>query len=466
MLRFRRLSLSLTLVLALVATGLGAINAVQGPRLSSAEVNPQALITRPNQQIILHTNQPITELTADLVSVSPAADWEVSVDQNSILLRFGDALNYATDYTVTIDAQSSSTGIGGFIEFTFTTPDIDVYSLLRDTEEDSAGNDQPDRVVRHRLVGDLSNEVVFEAPRIQEYVTLGDLLAAITLDPSGSPALVIASPDAQQIAVDTTDARTIRELHAAPSGLLFGYVVDAVVSADAPSQNTLFLYELIDGSGVPRPVRGFGGEPLNVMDWMFVPGTTSVIVQGTDQQLYLIDTTTGAEPKPLGQHTELRGFIPGTLQLVVADPLSGSLIDLEAGTTTTLSLPAPEILPDLYPGKLLLLGENRFLELFTAISYTPSATSSAVLKPGSVLFLTDSGNSREIFSTATGAGRIRDFCVSPQGEYAAVEVAAEAGRPDGYPEHPGYTASTIHFVRLSDGSSTRSVNGFMPDWCQ
>jgi hypothetical protein len=204
-------------------------------------------------------------------------------------------------------------------------------------------------------------------------------------------------------------------------------------------------------------VTGFAQKPLSVIDWMFVPGTTSIVVQDEDLQLYLIDGLEGGDPTPLGWHAEMRGFIPGTLKLVVADPQSGSIIDLSAGTTTALSLPEPQMMPDYYPGKLVLLTDDSYVLLNS--TYAPGASST------SVLVLTDSEGSRELFRTTTAGSGVRDFCLSPNGEFLAVEVVSGEGIADNYPGELGYSATSIYFVRIDDGTSNRGVNGFLPNWC-
>ena len=466
-LRFSRLTVGLILVLALVATGLGVINAVQGPRLSFGEVNPQALITRTAQRLILHANQPLAAVSADKLTISPTATVEVSTDDNAVTLQFANSLSYHTEYSVSVDVRSASTGIEGKLEFSFTTPDIDVYSLLRDTENSESGQDNSDQdnldqVLRHSLAGANSNSVVFEAPKIQEYARLIDRIAVVTLDEDNAPTLVLTQPSQlPTTVVDTANASVIRQLRSDDSGTIFGYVLGGgLETAEGPSRR-LFLYDLTNGTGLPEEITGFGGRPLTVMNWMFVPGTTSIVVQADDQQLYLIEAAAREAPTPLGQHMEMRGFIPDTLQLVVADPLSGSLIDLASGTTTVLDLPEPELLPDRYPGKLVLLDESRFIELFALIG-----TDTTGGQGGSELVMNGTNGGTTLFSTALTGGTIRNYCLSPNGEYLAVEVTSVEGRPDYYPSVNGFSASTVVFVRLSDGSSSRSVSGFMPDWCR
>jgi hypothetical protein len=456
--RFGRISGGLILVLAVIAGGLGMANAAQGPRLISAEVNPNALTTRDGQRLILHLNQPLSDSSPVRVSISPDAPIEATVDQNTVTIRFTRMLDYNTTYNASVEAHSAATGFAGRIEYTFATGDVDVYSLLRDTRHDANSQDPPDKILLNTLSGIAAQEVAFESPRIQSYVVLRDQLGVIALDPNDVPSLIVTSPIAgTQIDIDLAGARTIEELHAADTGDLFGYILDDGSGDKNGLRNRLFLYDLSASSGIPAAVTGFAQKPLAVMDWMFVPGTTSVVVQDEDLQLYLIDGLEGGDPTPLGGHAEMRGFIPGTLKLVVADPESGSVIDLSAGTTTTLNLPIPQTMPDYYPGKLELLSADSYVLLNS--TYTPGAPSA------SVLVLTDPDGSRELFRTTSAGSRVRNFCLSPNGEFLAVEVISGEGVPDEYPVESGYSATSIFFVRVDDGTSNRGVNGFLPNWC-
>lgn len=445
----------LVVVLALAAGGLGVLNAAQGPRLDGADVNARALIERPGQRLVLRANQPVAQISADQVVVVPAAGHTATVDGSSITIRFTDALDYDTEYTVTLKVRGASTGAEADLRYSFATPDVELYSLLR-RGKDVSGADEDDVVLRHSLSGAVSNDEVFAAARIQEYLALDAALAVVTLDDANSPTLAITWPDdgATQT-VDTGRSAVVRDLHAADSGTLFGYV------AGSRDDSALFVYDLENPSGIPVEITGFDGRPLPVDSWTFVPGTTSLVVQGDDQQLYLVDPLTDDDPAPLGQHDEIRGFVPGTLQLVVADPDRGSLIDLTDGSTETLSLPEPTIDADLYPTKLVVLSSDSYLQLLTEVDDTESGSTS-----NSVISLTTPQGTTEVYRTLSGTSRIADFCLSPTAKYLAVELVPNASRADGYASVPGYEGTSTIFVRLSDGDASRGVSGSQADWCR
>ena len=108
---FRRVNIGLIVSLAVIAGGLGFANALQAPRLNSAEINTQALTTRDGQRVVLNINQPLSDSSPVRVSVSPDALTEVAVDENAVTIRFPEMLDYNTDYTITVEAKSAATGI-------------------------------------------------------------------------------------------------------------------------------------------------------------------------------------------------------------------------------------------------------------------------------------------------------------------------------------------------------------------
>lgn len=448
--RFQRLTIAVVTVLVVTAGALGLANALQGPRLSSVEINPNAAIQRPGQRLVLRTNQPVREVTSAQWSITPATDAELTVVGNELTLRFARSLDYATEYAVSVDVAGVATGAVATLEYRFRTPDPSLFTLLR--------TQGTDRILRHSFSGEVTDDVVFESARIQEYALLDDYLAVVTLDEQGTPALSLEPlADGPTVTVPTPQALAIRAVGASAPSNLLGYVVEH----ERPSgeiASTLFVYDLSDASGVPIEVTGIGGAPLIVVDWIFVPGTGSLVVQGFDQQLYLIDPLGPAAPVPLGQHIELRGFIPGTARLVVADFLGGVVLDLAAGTSEPITLPEPELDPTLTPGKLIFLDDESFYHLHHHVDYEEMSVSSS-------LYFTDPRGTVEAFRPAAGASRVLDFCLSPNARYLVIEVASAEGVLDDYPINPGFTATTVYVIDAKEGTTVRSLKGFDPDWC-
>ncbi|PPH16578.1 hypothetical protein C5C99_15810, partial [Rathayibacter sp. AY1C4] len=160
---------------------------------------------------------------------------------------------------------------------------------------------------------------------------------------------------------------------------------------------------------------------------------------------------------PLGQHAELRGFVPGANRLVVADPESGSLIDLADGSVETLALPPADVSATASPVQILLLDSGSYVELEAEYAPETGATQYSVVR-------VDASGTAEVFRTSP-TGRIRGVCLSPNGQYLAVETVSVEGRPDDYPGEPGFSATSTVLVDLGTGDTARSVNGRSRDWC-
>jgi len=156
----------------------------------------------------------------------------------------------------------------------------------------------------------------------------------------------------------------------------------------------------------------------------------------------------------------MRGFIAGTTRLVVADPQQGSTIDLATGETAPLDLPDADLPEGTVPGPLVVLGGDSYLEL---VSTFDDPTTGAGL--ASRIIRVDGDETRELWSPAAEGTRIGDICLSPNGQYLAVETISAEGMPDGYPDVPGSSATSTVFVDIETGDAGRGIAGFRVDWC-
>ncbi|MGD8194897.1 hypothetical protein ACEXQB_010450 [Herbiconiux sp. P18] len=462
--RFDRAVIATLAVLALAAAGLGTAAVLRGPKLDAGSVNLAATITRPEQRLVLHADQALEPVDTAQVSVTPEAPFTVESSGADVTVTFGGILDYATDYEVRVGGvQGSSTGLSGSLDYRFTTPDVDVYSLLRRGGA-AAGSDKPtDQILRSGLstAAGSSSEVVFEAPRIQQYAVAGDAFAVVLLDDQGASTLAVSQAGATPATVFTPPGGRIQNLHASTTAGLFGYTVNGGTDSTGRTyQNTLFTFDPLDASGKAKEVTGFDGAPLRVVDWQFVPGSSALVAQSTDQQLYLIDPLGSAGPTPLGRHVEMRDFLAGGLKLVVADPAGTSTIDLGTGVVEPLTQPVPEVDPALYPSAVATLANGATVRQYDEVDYSSGSAAQS-----SVILYADGSATRKLYRPAAAGSRIRGFCVSPNGQYLAVETIGASAVGDGY-ALPGYSDMTTYFVRVVDGAVTRGVPGFQPDWCE
>ncbi|GAA2224168.1 hypothetical protein N1031_00505 [Herbiconiux moechotypicola] len=463
---FRRASVVTIIVLVVLSIGLGAAAVLRGPVLSSASVNLGATVSRDGSRLVLHADQALAALDPGQVALTPDAPFTVTAAGTDITLAFDGMLDYDTDYRVVVrDAEGEGTGISSTLTHDFRTPDVPVYTLLRggglgDGSTPLVRDD--DRIIRSTLAGgaEATSTVAFQAPRIQQFAVVDGALAVVELGEDGSDSLTLALDGGTPYTVHTPSGGRLQNLRSSASARLFGFTVSGGTDAEGRDyQNALFVLDPLGTSGRAEEVTGFGGESLRVVDWEFVPGTSSLVAQGVDQQLYLIDPLSGGEPTPLGRHAELRGFLPGGAALVVADGETVSQIDLTTGAVSPLAQPAPDVDPALYPKTIVTAADGVVLRQYDEVDYA-----SDVPVTGSRIVVADAAGTRELYTTATPGSRVRDFCLSPNGQYIAVETVGAGALTDGYPL-PGYSEVSTSFVDVSTGLSTRSVPGFLPDWC-
>src|SRR5690606_24685049 len=97
---------------------------------------------------------------------------------------------------------------------------------------------------------------------------------------------------------------TVRSLKSSPSAGLLGYIVDSTGAEGWDYQSELYLYDVNAPTGVAWPVLATGDQPFIVADWLFVPGTSYLVIQDAEQQLHLLNALDESPPVPLGHHTE------------------------------------------------------------------------------------------------------------------------------------------------------------------
>lgn len=449
---FGRVFWSATAVLALAVGGLTAATVGKGPRIASVEVSRDGVVERDGGRARLQLDQALEPDALDRLSVTPETPHTAELDGSVLTVTFADTLRYATTYEIAIEeARGTATGSTADVSASFTTKNPDLFTLDR-----TADPSQPD-AVRVRPLSGGDAEVLFTADRIQDYAVVGPVLVVVTLEPDDTNLLRTITLDTGSEGVIPLPGRgTVRELHASAEKGVLGWTFTGD-SPTGPLDRALYSYDLTDQKGEAVAVAGFDGGPLRARDWLFVPGSTSVVTHSLDDTVLLVDLLTPGAISPLGQHAELRGFVPGANRLVVADPDSGKLIDLADGSVETLALPPADVSATASPVQVLLLDSSSYVEL--EAEYAPETGTTQY----SVVRVSASGTS-EIFRTSP-TGRIRSICLSPNGQFVAVEAVSVEGVADGYPEVPGFSATSTVLVDLGTGDAARSVNGVSRDWC-
>ncbi|GAA1759681.1 hypothetical protein GCM10009747_18410 [Agromyces humatus] len=456
---FRRRIVGTIVVLAVVAGGFAFASVMQGPRLEAGQIDAASATRLAGEQLTLTINQPVASIDAEAVEVEPVASVSAAADDRSILITFERPLDYAAEYTVRVpNVVGAYQGTPAMLEYRFETPDEEVYSLLRRSDQGE------DDIVQRTSFAHPETEVVFAAPRIQEFARVDDILAVVTVGEQDRNDLFLSQGDQPQPAeVGLPDDASIRELAASTTHPLIGFVLDTPARDGVKQYEATLMTMDLSGAGPaePQPVLGLDGAALRAAAWAFVPGSTSLIVQAFDKSLFLIDVL-GLQPvTPLGVHDEIRGFIAGTSDLVVADPDRGALIDLADGTTATLELASADLADNVYTGRIAMLDESRYLVTLTMVDIEGGRT----VRSSMLAEVDAEGELRQVFAPASDTSSVRDYCVSPNGQYVAVAVSGEQSRPDSYSHNPGYTQTMTSIVEIATARTVLSLQGGFSDWC-
>lgn len=450
-------------LLILLVGALAIAGTLQGPRIRAAELNPAALVDRSGGRIVLTLNQRLSADSLARLAIEPAVPITATAAGNRVDIVLGETLAYGTSYTVRVpSAVGVYTANRADLRYPFDTPDAELYTLLRDARVGDDGARRGDTIRRESLDPSVAAEVVLTAPRIQEYAALPQHLAAVTVQDDGSAAVIAADSRGEGAhTVLLPGVGTVRQLSGSGRSELIGFSYTGT-TIDASIENVLMLYDPRDGSGVARPVLGLDGAALQVADWLFVPGSTSLVAQGYDSSLFLVDALSATTLSALGQHGELRGFLPGTSSLVVADPDGDAVLDLAGGSTTPLAPARAAEGTGTYPGARIYLDDQRSTaQLFTSPVGDPSESRFA-----SLIAVTDTAGTRVVYEPALSDTRIRDFCASPNGQYLAIETAPGDAALDDYASVAGYAGMTTAIVDVVSGETVRTVYGFLPGWCR
>jgi hypothetical protein len=136
-------------------------------------------------------------------------------------------------------------------------------------------------------------------------------------------------------------------------------------------------------------------------------------------------------------------------------PVSLSMADL----TETEFAPSPVDGVTPYPGDFQLMRGDSLVQHVVVADYDTNSFEN--------LFVYDDGaRSRELFRTIDNAGSIGRIRVSPNDQYAAVEVVPNVASSvdDGRRVEPRSTDITTVFVDISSGAVVKSVAGFDVAW--
>ncbi len=448
--RFWRSSLMLCAVLALVAFGLGAAGVLRPPSLASASIAADRAVKTAGERLVLKGRIPVASVDADQVTVTPAVPFTVQSSESSVTLRFTGPLDYGTEYQVAVTGvRSQYTSTTADWHYSFGTPAVALYSLIAH-RSDGVENDAV-----------VSNEqgrtrALLSAPEIESYVATPGMLVAISqADPDSSALLAVDRTTGASLPAALPTAGLATELHAAPDGGKFGYVLTATDDAST-YQSTLFIADSSDLAAPAVEVKA-AGQPLAVREWLFVPGVDAVVVIDPQDQAFLIYLDGATPPVPLGSAGQLVGFLPGSSVLMAVAGGKEVLLDLASG----LNAEVPKT-PD--PDKQTIAGRRSFravgdyLVEFNTIKKRGNGKGVTTRLAN----VTRTGTT-DLFTLADGQGQLLNSGLSPNGQFAWATVLV----PDA-PEEDQWSGasdrSTTKIFDLATGQQVASIPGSSPVW--
>ncbi|MCX6502967.1 MAG: hypothetical protein NT132_11295 [Microbacterium sp.] len=434
--------------LVVVGAGAGAAVALQGPRVTAEQFDPQAAITASGSRLILTTSQALADIDPSQVTVSPDIETTVATSGRAIGLRFALPLYDDTTYTVTI---TGVTGVGGgpaaTITRTFHTPTLEVFMLSRGDDEDT--------IYRTGLTG-TEAEPVFTHTHIEDFRATASALVVSVRTDDDLPALIVtdlAGEDARDLPLPGDGTGTVAELQSADRGDVIGYTyTDADMSADGAQASVLYTASVkrADADAAPTPIR-VGEDAVSAASWRFVPDTDRILVLSFEGRL-LLAPPDGSDVVDLGDAAGIQGIARGSATAVIQRVDGLYEVDLSDGTAEPL-VTADGI--DGYLGRVAPLPGGTTLQQFTSNDQT------------AVYRVDADGAARAVFQAA-GTDALLQTCVSPSGRYGAFLVqpdAADNPYRTGY-DLPVPASVDTHVIDLDDGSTVSVLAAFAISWCQ
>ncbi|SMG47218.1 hypothetical protein [Agreia pratensis] len=437
---FRRTLAAMVAVLVVLCTGLAVLTLGQGPRLVRSDIDADGVVQLTQQRLLMHSNEPLAEIDAEQVSVTPSIPLKVATDGNTLSITFEQRLLYGTDYVVSVSGVTSPFHeAASTFDYSFTTGSPPLYYLQKGAPDAVGG--AADAIVRTTVSG-TARDVVYSAPRIQDFAVVGSSLAIATETDDGMSQLVLVAPG--QSAVETLPLPTrgtITQLGSSVKQAMLGFRFTGADPADGYS-NTLLLFDLLakhTSFTLPGTVIG---EPLQVDQWRFIPDST--LVETTADGVMSIYDSALQQGAVIGDYDDLGEVAPAGAQSVIGGQGAFHVLDLLSGEVS----PLKPILPEgAIPVGLPLLGPDDTTTVsVVSVGAVDGTTRQVVVR-------SDDGGATVIFDTASAEARIVSVTQSPNTQYLAIAVQPRTGAE---------VATSL--VDRSSGAVERTLTGLRVTW--
>lgn len=451
--RFERTFWMLAASLAAIAAVFLLVGSLQGPKLSSALVDPLRVTEQAGQQLRLFANQPLGEVSPDQVTVTPSAEVSVTVDGDLLVVQFEQRLRFGTEYLVEVrDVSAPSRDATSTFTHRFTTAQGGVVYLDR--------GDDVDEVLRAPLDGEGRGEVVLAAPGIQHIAPIENVVVVARDGNDGTSVLESVAADGGVQSLTLPDGVRVDELIVPSSGTLLAMVITTAEpeSSESPLEGALAVVDLA-GQGIVSIVPGLDGNPIRALEAAFLPDATTLIVHAFDQSLLRVELTDPPLALPVGQIPEMYALSTDGSRVTGSDAFGGVVVDLATGDESRLD-------PSLVEGELAFGGQA----ILTSTDLRVQKVAVADVATGAVrvMLVADDGTgvARVLLRTVDDRGSIGDFTISPNDQYVAVEVTPSVADAvaDGRPVNGRATSVTTVIIDIESGAVVRTLEGFSPIW--
>lgn len=409
---YRAISSSLVLLL-LTVLALAGYTLGRGPQLQNVTYNSAQLTSMPGQQAALQFNEPLREITE--LTMTPTAQFETEILGSQLRLTFAQPLLAATTYQLRVTAVSQSTGKAHTVTTALPTDALQVFGL---------GSSAPgqDSLTLHRVGADPHPQnpaAVFNAAHITEFAVSSNWIAALQPGDNFEQRLTVLRLDGTgftELPQPATAAPRMPQFSA--DGSLLG------IKFFNGTADNLWLYTLNNLSRTAvRPVTDAGGVELEVAEWWFEPGSSTVLLRTPEGVVYRAPFGAPATPATAADSTSHNSLAATAWDASATDTFLNGTADLGGGSAS----PAHRTLA--------------------------SGDTLAVAADGTSLLLTSAGNSSTVFNTAAASSRITGFCLSPNQQYAAVLISPAGG------------TAQAQLIELPSGKVAASFLARTVSWC-
>ena len=450
--RFRR-GLIVTLAALVVAcASLGAVSILQGPKLEGQQIDTSTAVGAPGGQLRLVVNQAIAAVTARDVSVVPAVPLTVQSQGSVIAITFHAALDYDTNYRVSVKGVTSPRGgADSTLRAEVHTPPFGFDYLVR--------GPQTDRII-HATVGTTTRKVLYESPGIQDFVPLDGAMIVVRDDGHGGSQIDIVQLHGTHVETLTLpDAGAVDAITVVGTDIL--YTLTSTDAEPVPKYDQNLFKVDLQAQHLSTPVKGLDGNQLTIDAWQPIPGTNTLMLHGLDGALMRYDPNATTAPVPFAYVPIMGQLSPDQKRIGTVDAFGPNSLELGSGASTRLTPAAID-------------GSVPYADLATPLDAAHTLLRLAVVRGSSftqeLVLNTSAGGqpttTKKLYQPPGKEPGIEDFRITSNGRYLVVEFLPNQIDivPDGATVNRQPTSVTLDIVDAKTGAVDAEVAGFDARW--